>query len=44
LHEEKVRRIIDHVAVQRGHLDAVAAHRFQHWIDLLAEKNEITGD
>lgn len=36
VHEEKVRRIIDHVTVQRGYLDTVIAHRLKHRIDFLA--------
>src|SRR5215468_6962089 len=44
VHEEKVRRVIDHVAVQCGHLDAMLSQRLQNWIDLTAEQYEVTGD
>src|SRR6185437_2355987 len=44
VHEEEVRRVIDHVAVKRSHFDAVLAQRFEHRVDLACEQHEVAGD
>ena len=44
VHEEKARLLIQHVAVQCGHLDAIVTQRFEDRIDLLSSQHKITGD
>src|SRR6266849_2538857 len=44
MHEVQVWGVVDHVAVQRRHLNPVLPQRFQHWIDLTAEQDEIPGN
>src|SRR5262249_9703916 len=44
VHEEEMRRIGQHVAVKRGHFDAVISQRFDHRIDLAGDENEVAGD
>ncbi len=44
MHEEQSRLLIQHVAVQSGHLDSVVSQCLQHRIDLLGQKHEVAGD
>ncbi len=44
MQEEQPRLFVQHVAVDRGHLDAVRPQRPDHGIDLLAGKYEIAGN
>ena len=41
VHEEEVRRVVDHVAVQRRHFDAVLAQRLEHRVDFAPEQHEV---
>jgi hypothetical protein len=44
MHEEQVRRILNHVAVQRGDLNAAVSQAFQDRIDLRTQQYEVAGD
>ena len=44
MHKERSRLIVQHVIVQRGHLDARIAQRGQHRFHLLRFQHEIAGD
>jgi hypothetical protein len=44
VHEEKSRLLIQHVAMQRGHLDAVRAQRQNDRVDLVARQHEVARD
>src|SRR5215468_1672476 len=44
MHEAQPRLLIQHVAVQCRHLDAVRVQRMDHRIDLLARHDEVAGD
>ena len=44
MHEVEPRLLVEHVAVQRGDLDAVLPQRLEHRIDLLAQEHEVAGD
>ena len=44
MHEEQARLVVEHVVVDRGHLDAVRAQRLQHRIDLVGGEHEIARD
>src|SRR5262249_27115116 len=44
MHEEQPRLLIQHVAVQRRHLDAVRPQRLDYGIDLIAGENEVASD
>src|SRR5437660_1043704 len=42
--EEQPRLLVQHVAVDRRHLDAVRAQRLDHGIDLISRQHEVAGD
>src|SRR5450759_1791491 len=42
--EEQSRLLVEHVAMDGGHVDAVRPQRLDDWIHLIAGKNEISGD
>src|SRR5206468_5989283 len=42
--EEQAWLLIEHVAMKRGHLDAVGPQGIDHWIDLVSSEDEVTGD
>src|SRR6516162_9554533 len=44
MHEEQPRLLVEHMAVDRGYLDAVRAQRLDHRIDLVSGEHEIAGD
>ena len=44
VHEDEPRLLGEHVAVHRGHLDAVLPQRLDHRVDLLAGEHEVPGD
>src|SRR5215471_15907806 len=44
VHEEQPRLLVEHVAVDRRHLDAIRAQRVDHWIDLVCGQHEVAGD
>src|SRR3954466_5170329 len=43
MHEEQPRLLVQHMAVQRGHLDAIGSQRLDHGIHFVIGKNEIAG-
>ena len=44
MHEEQPRLLVEHVAVERRHLDPVRALRLDHGIDLFFGEHEVAGD
>src|SRR3954452_3714929 len=44
MHEDEPRLLVEHVAVDRRHLDAIGAQLLDHRIDLLASEHEVAGD
>src|SRR5713226_5007505 len=44
MQEEQSWLFVQHVAVDRRHVDAVRPQRLDHWIHFIAGKNKISGD
>src|SRR5690348_18040145 len=44
MHEEEVRALLQHMAVESGDLDAVRPERTQHRGDLSSDHHEVSGD
>src|SRR5262249_27714511 len=44
VHEEQPRLLVEHVAVDRRHLDAVRPQRLDHWVHLFCGQHEIASD
>src|SRR5688572_21603915 len=44
MHEEQARLVVEHVVVQRRHVDPVRVQRLDDWIDLVLGEYEVAGD